>query len=130
MRAALKRAPDRARRLMGRVMRLTFSDGWVGDDLGEYLRRSNFVVEHIGPRKLEIHPRQTLSPELARLEIEGLLRVWCKLHPEASISASASTGGNVELRLRHDYGAEERATADARKASSDTHATRTHSRRE
>jgi hypothetical protein len=34
-------------------MRLTFSDGWIGDHFGEYLRRSNGVVEQIGRRKLE-----------------------------------------------------------------------------
>jgi hypothetical protein len=71
-------------------MRLTFSDGRVGDDLAEYFRRSNCAVEHIGRRKLEVHPRQTPLPELARLEIEGLLRVWCKLHPEVRVTASAS----------------------------------------
>jgi hypothetical protein len=86
-------------------MRLTFSDGWVGDDLGEYLRRSDCVVEHVGRRVLEVHPRQTLAPELEKLEIEGLLRVWCKLHPEASFVASASSGGKVTLGLRHEGGA-------------------------
>jgi hypothetical protein len=110
-------------------MRLTFSDGWIGDDLGEYLRRSNCAVEHVGRRMLEVHPRQTLPPELAKLEIEGLLRVWCKLHPEASIVASASSGRKGILGLRHESGAEERPSANALKASSDTHATRTHSRR-
>jgi len=109
-------------------MRLTFSDGWVGDDLGEYFRRSNCVVEHVGRRTLEVHPRQTLAPELARLEIEGLLRVWYKLHPEASTIASASLGEKAMVSLRHDCG-EERPSAIPRKESSDTHATRTHGRR-
>ena len=104
-------------------MRLTFSDGWVGDDLAEYFRRSNCLVVHVGRRKLEVHPRQTLSPELAILEIEGLLRVWRKLHPDASIVASPSFGGKAILRVRHDCGAEERRLANPRKAPSATHAT-------
>jgi hypothetical protein len=104
-------------------MRLIVNDGWVGDDLGEYLRRSNYVVEHFGRGKLKVRPRQTLPSELARLEIEGLLRVWCKLHPEASISASTSTGGNVTLQLRHDWGSDERASASARKTPPHTNAT-------
>jgi hypothetical protein len=48
------------------------------------LRRSDCLVERIGERMLEINPRLPLLPEAARLEIEGLLRVWCRLHPEAS----------------------------------------------
>jgi hypothetical protein len=110
-------------------MRLTFSDGWVGDDLAEYFRRSNCLVVHIGRHRLEVHPQQTLSPELATLEIEGLLRVWRKLHPEASITASASFEGKAILRLRHDCGAEERPSANPCKASSATHATRIYRRR-
>ena len=110
-------------------MRLTLSDGWETEDLGEYLRRNNCVVEHIGHQKLEVHPRQTLPPELARLEMDGLLRVWCKLHPGASISASASFGGKAILRFGHDCAADERPSAKPRKASCDTHATRTHCRR-
>lgn len=110
-------------------MRLTFSDGCVGDDFGEYLRRSNCVVEYVGRRVLEVHPRQTLPPELAKLEIEGLLLVWCKLHPEASIVASASPGRKVILGLRHECWAEERPSADALKAWSGTHPIPTHSQR-
>jgi hypothetical protein len=67
-------------------VRITFDEGWVGGDLAEYLRRSDCVVEHIGGRGLEVSPRQALLPAAAKLEIEGLLRVWCKLHPEARIS--------------------------------------------
>jgi hypothetical protein len=103
LRVALKRALNRARRLMGRVMRLTFSDGWVGDDLAEYFRRSNCLVVHVGRRKLEVNPQQTLSPELATLEIEGLLRVWRKLHPEASIIASASFGASSATHASRIY---------------------------
>jgi hypothetical protein len=72
-------------------MRVRFSERQVGDDLTEFLRRSDCLVERIGARVLEINPRLPLLPEAARLEIEGLLRVWCRLHPEAS--AVALLGG-------------------------------------
>ena len=110
-------------------MRLTFNDRWVGDDLAEYFRRSDCVVVHIGRRKLDVHPQQTLSPELATLELEGLLRVWRKLHPEASIIASGSFRGKAIVRLRHDCGAEERPSANPSNASSATRATRIRRRR-
>jgi hypothetical protein len=64
-------------------MQIRFSERQVGDDLAEFLRRSDCLVERIGERVLEINPRLPLLPEAARLEIEGLLRVWCRLHPEA-----------------------------------------------
>jgi hypothetical protein len=64
-------------------MQIRFSERQVGDDLAEFLRRSDCLVERIGERVLEINPRLPLLPEAARLEIEGLLRVWRRLHPEA-----------------------------------------------
>jgi hypothetical protein len=67
-------------------LRITFDEGWVGGDLAEYFRRSDCVVEHVGGHGLEVNPRQPVLPQAAKLEIEGLLRVWCKLHPEARIS--------------------------------------------
>ena len=67
-------------------MRITFDEGWVGVDLTEYFRRNDCVVEHAGVHGLEVKPRQALLPDAAKLEIEGLLGVWCKLHPEATIS--------------------------------------------
>jgi hypothetical protein len=73
-------------------MRLRFSERQVGDDLAEFLRRSDCLVERIGERVLEINPRLPLLPEAAMLEIEGLLRVWCRLHPE-SRDAVALLGG-------------------------------------
>jgi hypothetical protein len=69
-------------------MRLTFSEDLVGDDLAEYFRRSDCLVEHMGHHTIEVRPRQALFPEAAKLEVEGLLRVWCKLHPDASVTAS------------------------------------------
>ena len=70
-------------------MRITYDEGWVGGDLAEYFRRSDCVVEHVGNRGLDVNPRQSLLPAAAKLEIEGLLRVWCKLHPDASVTALA-----------------------------------------
>jgi hypothetical protein len=67
-------------------LRITFDKGWVGVDLAEYFRRSDCVVEHVGQYGLDVNPRQPLLPQAAKLEIEGLLRVWCKLHPDASIA--------------------------------------------
>jgi hypothetical protein len=71
-------------------VRITFDEGWVGGDLAEYFRRSDCVVEHIGNRRLDVNPRQSVLPAAAKLEIEGLLRVWCKLHPDASVTALAA----------------------------------------
>jgi hypothetical protein len=73
-------------------MHVRFSERQVGDDLAEFLRRSDCLVERVGERMLEINPRLPLLPEAARLELEGLLRVWCKLHPDAS-AAVALLGG-------------------------------------
>jgi hypothetical protein len=67
-------------------LRITFEEGWVGVDLAEYFRRSDCVVEHVGRHGLDVNPGQPLLPQAARLEIEGLLRVWCKLHPDGSIA--------------------------------------------
>jgi hypothetical protein len=67
-------------------LRITFDEGWVGVDLAEYFRRSDCVAEYVGNNGLEVNPRQPIVPEAAKLEIEGLLRVWCKLHPGASIA--------------------------------------------
>jgi hypothetical protein len=67
-------------------MRITFDEGWVGVDLAEYFRRSDCVVDHVGSHGLEVNPRQPLLPQAARIELEGLLWVWRKLHPDASIS--------------------------------------------
>jgi hypothetical protein len=65
-------------------MRLRFSERQVGEELAEFLRRSDCLVERVSERVVEINPRLPLLPEAARLEIEGLLRVWCRLHPEWS----------------------------------------------
>jgi hypothetical protein len=67
-------------------LRITFDESWVGVDLTEYFRRSDCVVEHVGARGLDVKPRQAFLPDAAKLEIEGLFRVWCKLHPAANIS--------------------------------------------
>jgi hypothetical protein len=64
-------------------MHVRFSERQVGDDLAEFLRPSDCLVERVSERVFEINPRLPLLPEAARLEIEGLLRVWCRLHPES-----------------------------------------------
>ncbi len=69
-------------------MRITFSEARAGDGLAEYFRRNDCLVEHIGTDVLDISPRQALLQHAAKLEIEGLLRVWCKLHPGVSVTAS------------------------------------------
>ena len=76
-------------------MRITFSGSQVGDDLAEFFRRSDCAVEHVGQHALEIKPRLPLLDAAARLEIEGLLRVWCKLHPESSAAVTLVGGGGV-----------------------------------
>jgi hypothetical protein len=69
-----------------RRVQVRFSERQVGDDLAEFLRRSDCLVERVGERVLEINPRLPLLPEAARLEVEGLLRVWRRLHPDGSIA--------------------------------------------
>jgi hypothetical protein len=69
-------------------VRITFNERPVGDDLTEFFRRSDCVVEQVGKHVLEVNPCLPLLADAARLEIEGLLRVWCKLHPEASASVA------------------------------------------
>jgi hypothetical protein len=70
-------------------MRVRFEGEAIGDDLLDFLRRSECVAERLGGQLLEIHPKQEMLPDAARLEVEGLLRVWHKLHPEVA--------GHVEL---------------------------------
>jgi len=73
-------------------VRITFNDRRAGDDLADYLRRSECSVEIVAEQVLEVNPRLPLLQEAAKLEIEGLLRVWCKLHPEARITVSCVQG--------------------------------------
>jgi hypothetical protein len=76
-------------------MRITFSERPVGDDLAEFFRRSDCAVEHVGQHALEIKPRLPLLDEAAKLEIEGLLRVWCRLHPESIAAVTLIGRGDV-----------------------------------
>jgi len=76
-------------------MRITFSERQVGDDLAEFLRRSDCAVEHAGRHALEVRPRLPLLDAAATLEIEGLLRVWCKLHPESIAAVTLVYGVDV-----------------------------------
>jgi hypothetical protein len=64
-------------------MRVRFAEQQVSNDLLEFLRRSECVAERVADRVLEVHPKQPMLRQAARLEVEGLLRVWVKLHPEA-----------------------------------------------
>ena len=76
-------------------MRITFSERQVGDDLTEFFSRSDCAVERVGQHALEVTPRLPLLAFAARLEIEGLLRVWCKLHPESSAAVTLVGGGSA-----------------------------------
>jgi hypothetical protein len=69
-------------------VRITFSDERAGYDLAEFFRRTECSAELVGQHSLEVNPRLPLLEEAATLEIEGLLRVWCKLHPEAEVAVS------------------------------------------
>jgi len=69
-------------------VRITFIEGRKGHELSEFFRRSECSVELVGEHVLEVNPRLPLLPEAAKLEIEGLLRVWCKLNPEAHATVS------------------------------------------
>ena len=69
-------------------MRITFNGRPVGDELTAFFRRCDCVVEQVGKHGLEVNPGLPLLADAARLEIEGLLRVWCKLHPEVSATVA------------------------------------------
>jgi hypothetical protein len=77
-------------------MRIRCSDRESGNDLIEYFRRCGCVADRIGRDLLEVEPRLPLLPEAAQLEIEGLLRVWQKLH--------AHSGGSVDLLAPTSHG--------------------------
>jgi hypothetical protein len=64
-------------------MRIRCSDHKSGNDLIDYFRRCDCTADRIGRDLLEVAPRLPLLPEAALLEIEGLLRVWQKLHADA-----------------------------------------------
>jgi hypothetical protein len=63
-------------------MRVLFAEQQVGNDLLEFLRRSECIAERVAERVLDVCPKQPMLPHAARLEVEGLLRVWLRLHPE------------------------------------------------
>jgi hypothetical protein len=65
-------------------MRIRFADQRVSNDLLDFLRRSECVAVRVADRLLEVRPKQEMLPHAARLEVEGLLRVWSRLHPEAA----------------------------------------------
>ncbi len=79
-------------------MRIRFGEGPFVDDLIEFLRRSECVAERVGKHGIEVNPQLTLPPEAARLEIEGLLRVWCRLHPEASLDVTLIEPASLHSR--------------------------------
>ena len=63
-------------------MRILFGEQMISDDLIAFLRRSECITERRTRRMLEVNPSQPMLPHAARLEVEGLLRVWHRLHPE------------------------------------------------
>jgi hypothetical protein len=63
-------------------MRVRFTEGYVTSELLDFLRRSECLAERIADSIVEVSPKQPMLPEAARLEVEGLLRVWTKLHPD------------------------------------------------
>jgi hypothetical protein len=65
-------------------MRIRFAEQRVSNDLLDFFRRSECVAVRLADRLIEVSPKQEMLPHAARLEVEGLLRVWSRLHPEAS----------------------------------------------
>ena len=49
-------------------------------ELGAYLRRCGCTVEPVAADVLEVNPHHVDQPQLARLQVEGLLRVWSGTH--------------------------------------------------
>lgn len=79
-------------------MRIRIGEGQLVDDLIEFLRRCECVTERVGKHALEVNPRLALAPDAARLEIEGLLRVWCRLHPEAGLGTALIERASLHSR--------------------------------
>jgi hypothetical protein len=71
-----------------KALRIIFDQRAVGDDLAQYFLRCGCSAEPVGRHGLEVNPRLPLLNAAAKLEIEGLLRVWRKLHPESSVNVS------------------------------------------
>jgi len=65
-------------------VRIRCREGPAADDLIAFFRRCECAAERIGDGVVEVSPRSSPVPDVARLQVEGLLRVWQKLHPEAS----------------------------------------------
>jgi hypothetical protein len=63
-------------------MRILFGEQQINEDLIAFLRRSECIAERRTQRLLEVTPRQPMLPHAARLEVEGLLRGWHRLHPD------------------------------------------------
>jgi hypothetical protein len=65
-------------------MRVHLGGERISNDLLDFLRRSDCVAERLSDHLLEVNPNQEMLPHAARLEVEGLLRVWHRLHPESA----------------------------------------------
>jgi hypothetical protein len=63
---------------VGEVVRVRCRDR--AGELGAYLRRCGCTVEPVAADVLEVTPDQVDQPQLARLQVEGLLRVWSGTH--------------------------------------------------
>ena len=64
-------------------------------ELAAFMRRCACAVEPVAPDVLDVIPDQVEQPELARLQVEGLLRVWKAAHQGAE-SEVVLLGGTSE----------------------------------
>ena len=66
-------------------MKILLSDPRLVDDLVAFLRRCGCSVDRVGGRAIEAQPQHE-APSFAylRMELDGYLRVWREMHPEAT----------------------------------------------
>jgi hypothetical protein len=81
-------------------MRVRIGAQQVNNELLEFFRRCECDAERLGDHLLDVQPRQAMLPHAARLEIEGLLRVWQKLHPETAGDVDFPGDGRVSAARR------------------------------
>jgi hypothetical protein len=65
-------------------MRIHLSDPALVDDLVRFLKQCELPSQHAGSGAVEASPeREQADPALARLQLDGFLRVWCAMHAGA-----------------------------------------------
>jgi hypothetical protein len=71
-------------------MRILLNDPSLVEDLRDYLKRCNCMVEVNGSTSMEASPPdRDVGPVYLRMELDAYLRVWRLMHPGAEASIAA-----------------------------------------